>query len=76
MNDVDKRAIEKLACAKTYHGPERVDAVLAYQRGLRNGEVNKGVHMRFMSEVCAPVPDLVLRARYRTEVAHLYEPHA
>lgn len=76
MNDVDKRAIEKLANASTYHGSERADAEAAYYRGLRNGEVNKGVHMLFMSEVCSPMPDLVLRARYRTEVAHLYEPHS
>ena len=40
MNDVDKRAIEKLACSETYHGSERGDAVAAYERGLRAGELH------------------------------------
>ena len=74
MNDVDKRAIEKLACAETYHGRDRGDAVAAYERGLRAGELHKSLHMNFMSEVCAPVPDLLLRSMYRRQVSALLEP--
>ena len=72
MNDVDKRAIEKLACAETYHGSERGDAVAAYERGLRAGELHKSPHMNFMSEVCAPIPDLSLRSMYRRQVSVMH----
>lgn len=73
MNDVDKRAIEKLAAAQNYHGPERGEAQSAYYRGLENGELDQGPHMLFMSEVCNVCPDLMLRAKYRAEVKALYE---
>lgn len=72
MNDVDKRAIEKLAIADTYRGPEREPAIEAYERGLRLGELNASPHMRFMAEIVAPVPDLYLRSMYRCEVVALY----
>lgn len=67
---------ELLAVAETYHGPERAGAVAAYNRNLRDNELYSSPHMLFMSEVCNEVPDLMLRARYRAQVAHLYQPHA
>lgn len=72
MNDVDTRAIEVLAAAKSYHGPERAPAIDAFYRGLRNGELDKTPHMRFMSEVDNKCPDLMLRSRYRQDVLKEY----
>lgn len=71
MNDVDKRAIELLAAAPSYHGPLRRPAIKAYERGLAAGELHKSPHMNFMSEVLAPVPDLMLRSMYRKKVVEI-----
>jgi len=68
MITADIVAIERLALADNYHGPERADAIAAYHRGLRSGELHKSAHMNFMSEVLSPCPDLQLRSMYRSQV--------
>lgn len=49
----------------------RNEAITVYDRALRQGAFQAFAHcaaVRFMSEVVAPVPDLMLRARYRQEL--------
>lgn len=72
MCDSDKAAIEALARAENYRGPEIGPAKEAYYRGLAYGDPD-GDHMRFMSEVCSGSPDLGLRSTYRKRLLKALE---
>ena len=72
MNDVDKRAIELLAVAPNYYGPERGAAEDAYMRSLKTEGVTNSLHQRFASEVFAVCPDLMLRGSYRRQLRDIY----
>ena len=65
MNDGDKSVIEQFASGAS---GLRASAIEAHRRNIPAVGVRGNVHMRFMAEVDNPVPDLVLRARYREDL--------
>jgi hypothetical protein len=64
MHDYEKRVIEAFALGNQEF---RDAAIEAHRRECRaTNEARGTLHMDFMSEVDNPVPDLALRARYRS----------
>ncbi|WP_080403939.1 hypothetical protein [Burkholderia ubonensis] len=63
----EKAAIRAVAC--NCHDAAQLDtAKSAFERHAPTHGVDSCVELQFMSEILAPVPDLLLRARYRAAV--------
>ncbi|WP_084545954.1 hypothetical protein [Cupriavidus malaysiensis] len=65
LSDVERTAIRNLAAGDRSQLPL---ATAAFERAAREFGVDACVELQFMSEVLAPTPDLLLRARYPAAV--------